>query len=89
MPLSRFAASAKRHLEALANGDEDEDHASAAIFNIMAIAHLKAVIAHTPKLAHLDDLDTQIPHMGDGVNIRQLIEEHKTKLGIGNADSEE
>lgn len=38
-PMSRFYASAFRHLIALAQGDTVEDHAAQAMFNLAAIIH--------------------------------------------------
>ena len=42
-PISRFYASAFRHLIAWAEGEETEDHLAAVLFNIMAIIHMNEI----------------------------------------------
>ena len=39
MPFSRYIDSAKRHIDKFVMGMEDEDHLSAAVWNLMAIMH--------------------------------------------------
>ena len=39
MPFSRYIDSAKRHINKFVKGIEDEDHLTAAIWNLMAIIH--------------------------------------------------
>ena len=39
--MDRFKESALRHLYQYLNGEDDEDHASAAIFNIMALVYFE------------------------------------------------
>jgi hypothetical protein len=53
MPISRFWASANRHMLQYALGDKDEDHLAQAAFNLMAIIHFEEM--------HREDLmDMQI-----------------------------
>lgn len=40
-PVSRFLASAMRHLEAARTGDKVEDHWAAVVWNVMAIMHFE------------------------------------------------
>jgi hypothetical protein len=41
MPVSRYLASAMRHLEMARTGDKEEDHWAGALWNIMAIMHFE------------------------------------------------
>lgn len=41
MPVSRYLASAMRHLEDWRQGDDEEDHLAAVIWNVMAIMHFE------------------------------------------------
>jgi hypothetical protein len=43
MPLSRYLASAERHLMQFKQGDTDEDHLAQAAWNLCAILHHQAV----------------------------------------------
>lgn len=56
MPLSEYIASAHRHLLLLADGNEDEDHASALLFNAMAFIHTEHRIRSGDLPSELDDL---------------------------------
>lgn len=44
MPLSRCLDSAMRHLQQLIAGMDDEDHAAAVCWNVMAFIHIKEMI---------------------------------------------
>ena len=66
MPLSRFWASAWRHMVAVGMGKTDEDHLSAVAFNIMAIVHFQELNRHD-----LDDMGwiaKQDGEVGDAKN---------------------
>lgn len=56
MPFSRYIDSAKRHIDKFIMGMNDEDHLSAAAWNIFAIMHHQEL-----KQFHLDDM----PHYLD------------------------
>ena len=44
IPVSRFQASMMRHLEQYRNGETDEDHLAAVVFNAMGIMHFQGTI---------------------------------------------
>ena len=56
IPLSRYIASAYRHLVAMHAGDESEDHAAALAFNAMGFMHTHAMIRRGVLPAYLDDM---------------------------------
>ncbi len=56
MPLSRFLASAFRHLLAVMDGQEDEDHAIQCAFNLMAFVHTEHCIRTGSLPIELDDV---------------------------------
>ena len=56
MPLSTFLDSAQRHLWALMDGMDDEDHAAALAFNADAYMHTEALIQNGELPPELDDL---------------------------------
>ena len=66
-PLSRFIESAERHLFKLKMGFKDEDHESAAIWNLMAFEHTKMMIEAGELPIELNDM----PIYSD--NIRNLV----------------
>lgn len=41
MPVTRYLASAERHMEAYRSGERDEDHLAQAVWNIMAMMHFE------------------------------------------------
>jgi len=43
-PVSRFYASALRHLMSWAEGEIEEDHLAAVLFNIMGIIHMETLV---------------------------------------------
>ncbi len=45
MPLEEYCNSAIRHILALINGDDDEDHYAAALFNVMGLWHTGYMIS--------------------------------------------
>lgn len=51
MPFSRYIDSAKRHIDKYIMGMEDEDHLSAAVWNLLAIVHHEELGE-----LHLDDM---------------------------------
>mgnify|MGYP003153055492 CR=1 FL=1 len=55
-PLSRFIDSAQRHLWAVMEGKEDEDHAAAWAWNTMCFIHTKELIDRGELPTDLDDL---------------------------------
>lgn len=59
-PMSRVVDSAMRHLNQVRLGDRTEDHASAVIFNIMALIHFEEEIAAGRLPTELDDLPRYI-----------------------------
>jgi hypothetical protein len=59
MPLSSFLASAWRHLLALTDGCEDEDHAAALAFNVDGYMHTEHLIRCGRLPAELDDVPRQ------------------------------
>lgn len=59
IPLSEYIASAHRHLLLLADGNEDEDHASALLFNAMAFIHTEHRIRNGDLPPELDDLSRE------------------------------
>jgi len=65
-PLSQFYASAFRHMLALAEGKADEDHASAAIWNLISYMEIQRRIANGQLPKELSDFppESQIvpPH---------------------------
>lgn len=56
MPLSRFLASLCRHLTKFKQGQTDEDHLAAILFNASAIAHGQAMLQRGKWPKELDDL---------------------------------
>lgn len=60
-PLSRFADSAMRHLSKALAGQTDEDHWSAARWNIACIVHIKEMIRRGSLPKELDDLPNYEP----------------------------
>lgn len=56
IPLSRFLSSGLRHTFAVLEGLTDEDHASAAVWNLMCFIETRARIADGRLPAELDDL---------------------------------
>lgn len=56
MPLSRFLASAMRHLLQTIDGQEDEDHAIQCAFNLMGYVHTQHRIKAGLLPAELDDM---------------------------------
>lgn len=54
--LARYLDSAYRHLLKLLDGSEDEDHASAAIWNLMCFIHTEEAIRQGKLPAELDNL---------------------------------
>lgn len=56
MPLRQYLDSANRHLWQLLAGEEDEDHAAAVIFNIMAFMHTKQRIQDGALPEELNDM---------------------------------
>lgn len=55
-PLRRFIESAERHIWKLKMGYIDEDHESAAVWNLMAYIHTKMLIASGDLPRDLDDM---------------------------------
>lgn len=51
MPFSRYVDSAKRHIDKFIMGMEDEDHLSAAVWNLLSIVHHQELGE-----IHLDDM---------------------------------
>lgn len=64
LPLSTFVDSASRHLGQLLEGDDTEDHAAAAFWNMMAYMHTRHEIRAGRLPAELDDM----PH-GSGMEL--------------------
>lgn len=58
-PLSRYLDSAMRHLVSVLEGQEDEDHAIAAVWNLMAYVHTEAKIRAGQLPTELDDMPRQ------------------------------
>lgn len=56
LPLARYLDSAMRHLNQLLMGLEDEDHAAAVIFNVMAFMHTQHMIKIGSLPNQLDDM---------------------------------
>lgn len=56
LPLSEFIASAFRHLVLLADGNEDEDHVSAVVFNLQGYDHILHRIRNGDLPKELDDM---------------------------------
>ncbi len=55
-PLSRYLDSAKRHINKLIQGYKDEDHATAAVWNIMAYIHTEEMIERGKLPRELNDM---------------------------------
>lgn len=56
MPLSRYYDSSMRHLNKFLEGQDDEDHLAAALFNIMALLHTEEMVHRSLLPVGLDDL---------------------------------
>lgn len=56
LPLHTFVDSGRRHLRMLMMGDTSEDHATAALWNMMALVHTQEMIARGHLPAELDTL---------------------------------
>ena len=59
LPLSRHLNSALRHLQDFLAGDREEDHLSAAVFNIFAITHNFEMIKRGALPKEINDLPNQ------------------------------
>lgn len=55
-PLSRYIDSAMRHLIAVAEGQDDEDHAIAVAWNMFALIHTQEAVRRGELPEELDDL---------------------------------
>lgn len=55
-PLSRYIESAERHIAKIKAGLEDEDHESAATWNLLGFTHTKAMIEAGVLSKELDDM---------------------------------
>lgn len=55
-PLNRYIESLERHLQKFKIGLQDEDHASAIMWNIMAFIHTKTLVDNGVLPKELDDL---------------------------------
>ena len=61
MPLSRFVDAILRHTMQIIAGEDDEDHASAVAFNIMAFIHIKEMTDRGVLPSELNDMPDYIP----------------------------
>jgi len=64
IPISRCYAGALRHLYAFQEGEADEDHLSAVVFNVLAIIHF-----YETGRTDLDDLHTPPIHFCTGLSV--------------------
>jgi hypothetical protein len=60
-PLSRYADSAKRHINKFLEGHRDEDHLAAAAWNIHAMIHTEEMVKRGNLPAELNDLVSFLP----------------------------
>lgn len=58
-PLARYIDSCLRHINAYLSGARDEDHASAAVWNLFALIHTEHEIQEGRLPAELNDLPNQ------------------------------
>lgn len=59
MPMRRFEASMMRHVFAYMDGDDEEDHLAAVVFNAFAIMNQEREVAEGRLPAELDDRPTR------------------------------
>ena len=71
-PVSRFYASAFRHLIAWAEGEETEDHLAAVLFNVMAIIHMNEVY---PSNSEINDFFSEIAEAINHGNLKGFDDE--------------
>lgn len=62
IPFSRYIDSAKRHIDKFVMGMEDEDHLSAAVWNLLAVIHHQEL-----NQIHLDDMPHYLREKDDAV----------------------
>lgn len=65
IPLSRFADSAKRHLDQYLEGMLDEDHLAQAVWNLLGLLHTEEMIKRGILPEELDDLPSYMPAGAD------------------------
>lgn len=61
--LERYYSSAMRHLIQWVSGEEDEDHAAAIMFNVMAGEFVKFKLENPPKILEANTSETEGSHI--------------------------